>query len=127
METTTHKPPTSPGDGRGQATSASRPSPRTEEPISKLAIPAESAAGNVTEGSELLTADGEPIPIGRGEVSRKAAERGRELGRRASASWNRWSEAMEDAAKRNPRRTLWTSLGVGVVAGVLLGKLMTRD
>ncbi len=99
METTTHKPPTSPGDGRGPAGSAGRPSSRPEEPISKPAIPAESAAANATEGSELLAADGKPIPIRRGEISRKAAERGRELGRRASASWKTWSEALEDAAK----------------------------
>ena len=128
METTTHKPPTSPGDGRGQAGSAGRPSTRPpEEPISQPAISAESAAAKATEGSELLAADGKPIPIGRGEISRKAAERRRELGRRASASWKHWSDALEDAAKRDPKKTLWTSLGVGVVAGVLLGKLMSRD
>ena len=126
METTTRKPPTSPGDGRGQTAPGGPSSARPEESISKPSVTLESAETNTPAGSELLAADGNPIPIGRGQAQ-KAADRGREIGRQASASWKRWSEALEDEAKNNPKRTLWTSLGVGVVAGVLLGKLLSRD
>ena len=122
METTTRRPPTSPGDGRGQT---GRASARPEEPVSKSVLSGESAEPIEEQRSELLAADGSPIPIGRGQA-RKAVERGRELGRQASESWKRWSDALEGAAKSNPKRTLWTSLGVGVVAGALLGKLLSR-
>ena len=123
METTTQKPPTSPGDGRGENSVSKRAGVPTDrnEPKPSPSTREEPKA----EGSGLLAADGSSIAIGDGE--RRAIEGIRDFGRSASESWRKLSAAAEETARKNPTGTALGALAVGLIAGAAIGALLARD
>lgn len=127
METTTRRPPTSGGDGPGEGNVGKRAKEQSESrPAENRPSASPSSESRPPEKAELLGGDGQPIPIGKG-FKEDTLDRGRELGRRAGESWKRLSKAAETAAGRNPTRAALTAFGVGIVAGVVVGALFSRD
>jgi hypothetical protein len=129
METTTSRPP-SPGDGKGQSKTSPKPRPETEAAEPAAPLPEGSRA---KPGTSLLGADGQTVRISE-DPAETAADRGRELGRRAADSWERLSDSWErlssaasDLAERNPTRTALASLGVGILIGAVVGAILARD
>ncbi len=102
METTTQKPPTSPGDGRGEGSVSKRAGASTDrnEPNPSQSTREEPKAE--TPGGGLLAADGSSIRIGSGDGP--TMEGIRELGRSAGESWKKLSAAAEETAKKTRRR-----------------------
>jgi hypothetical protein len=54
-------------------------------------------------------------------------EKAQAFGRRAEERWNQLSAAFTQFAEGNPARAALTSLGAGIVLGLLLGHLFRRD
>lgn len=115
METTSHKPPTSSGDGESLASLGERvgarpkTSPRPETPG---ASGTEGARADVEIRSEqrLLGSDGEALA--------KAIE---------AAPWKRPLEVADRLAKRNPGAAALVALGIGAAIGLVLGLAFSRD
>jgi hypothetical protein len=70
----------------------------------------------------LLAADGTPVPIERAQD--EAARGVGELPRVAGESWKRLTEEL---GKSNPTGLALGALGIGLVAGAVLGALLARD
>jgi hypothetical protein len=123
MDTTTDRPATSPGDGRGEKGSA-KSEPRDSMGAGSSTEKEPSMSGRNPE-AELLAADGTRVPI---ESARERAMRsGRQAGRYASDSWKKISHSAEELGKTNPTGLALGALAVGLVAGVLVGALLARD
>ena len=125
METTTQKPPTSPGDGRGEGSASKRTGVSAERNEPKPAQAQREESKAEAPGAELLAADGSPIPIGRGEG--RTMEDIREFGRSAGESWRKLSAAAGETAKKNPTGTALGALAVGLIVGATIGALLARD
>jgi hypothetical protein len=125
METTTQKPPTSPGDGRGEGSVSRRADASTDRNEPKPPQSPREDPKAEAPGTGLLAADGSSILIGGGE--RRTVEGIREFGRSAGESWRKLSAAAEETARKNPTGTALGALAVGLIAGVTIGALLARD
>jgi hypothetical protein len=125
METTTQKPPTSPGDGRGEGSVSHRAGASTDRNEPKPPQSSREEPKTEAPGSGLLAADGSSLSIGDGE--RRAMEGIREFGRSAGDSWRKLSAAAEKTARKNPTGTALGALAVGLIAGATIGALLARD
>ena len=56
-----------------------------------------------------------------------AADRGRDLGQKAEEAWSGVSSSVGGFVEREPMRGALTAFGVGVMIGVILGVVVTRD
>ena len=125
METTTQKPPTSTGDGRGEGSVSKRTGASAERNDPKPIQASWEESKPESSGADLLAADGSPISIEREEG--QTMEGIRELGRSASESWRKLSAAAGETAKKNPTATALGALAVGLIAGATIGALLARD
>ena len=125
METTTQKPPTSPGDGRGEGSVSKRAGTSTDRNEPKPSQSQREEPEAEAPAGSLLAADGSSIRIG--DEEHRTTEGIRELGRSAGESWKKLSTAAEEIAQKNPTGTALGALAVGLIAGVTIGALLARD
>ncbi|HEY1251108.1 MAG TPA: hypothetical protein VGH97_07935 [Thermoanaerobaculia bacterium] len=117
MDTLMDRPAASPGDGRGEGTVSGASSGQPGGPAS--------AEKTGKSDVELLAADGTRVPIE--NVREKALRSGRQAGRYANDSWKKMRRSAEELGKTNPTGLALGSLAVGLVAGAVLGALLSRD
>ncbi len=79
--------------------------------------------------SGLLGPDGEAARLEKGAegILNSAREKGQEMGRRAEDTWSDATSGIGQFVKSEPMTAALTSLGIGVVLGVILGAIIARD
>ena len=128
MDTTPTRPNPLRPETEAQATaSRSETPPRPSTAQTKAqGTPIVSPATPAGNGGSLLGSDGRAIEIVE-EGAGRALHQGKQLARKAGESLTDFSEPLVRFAERNPTRAALATLGVGLVAGALIGAWLKRD
>ncbi len=101
--------------------------PETSPLGQKAPAEPKSSAGAAFNG--VLGPDGEAARIEKEAAGflNDAGDRGRELGQKAEEAWSGISSTVGGFVEREPMRGALTAFGIGVMIGVILGVIVTRD